>query len=250
MDKDINIRVAIGDNAPPTPFDAIRDHLDDLLTEAHNWADGTLVDSQAQADEASRLIDDLRKGAKAADDLRVDEKRPLDEAAAEIQARYGVYIADPKNKAPGKVWRAIDALKAAVKPYLDRLEAKRRAEAERARLAAEEALRVAGEAARAAQAHDLAAQEAAEELVTAARQADAAAKQIENARPQARGGERAMGLRKTFTPVIIDRRACLAHYCATQPETVAAFLLTLAEADVRAGKRQLPGVRVDEGSKL
>lgn len=252
MDLSPNPRVAIGDNAAPDPFGAIRVNLDDLLIEAHNYADGAVVENQAQADEASRLIDELRKGGYAADDLRALEKAPLDEQIEEIQTRYNEYIAGLKTKhsKPGKVVRAIDALKAAVKPYLDRLEAERRAEAERARLAAEEAQRIASDAARAAQAHDLAAQEAAEELVTAARQAEAAAKQIENERPQARGGDRAMGLRKTYTPVIVDRKACLTHYVVTQPETVAAFLLTLAKADVRAGKRQLPGVRVDEGTVL
>jgi hypothetical protein len=174
----------IGHNNPPepTPFEAVKVNIEDLLTEAHNWADGTTVQTQAQADDASRLIEDLRLAAKAADDLRVQEKKPHDDAIAEIQARFNVYIADPKTKNPGKVWKAIDALKACVKPFLDKLEAERLAAVEKARQEAVEAARIAAEAARAAQASDLAAQEAAEELVQAAHQAEAQARQIENAR--------------------------------------------------------------------
>jgi hypothetical protein len=65
----------MGHNKPPeaTPYEAIRVHLDDLLTEAANWADGSGVENQAQADEVSRLIEDLRLGLQAADDARVKE---------------------------------------------------------------------------------------------------------------------------------------------------------------------------------
>lgn len=126
-----NPRIHMGANNPPeaTPFEAIKVNIEDLLIEAHNWADGTEVTTQAQVDEAGRLISDLEQAAKAAEAQRVAEKKPLDEQIAEIQARYNVYIADRKNKTPGKVWKAIDALKATVKPYLDRLEAERRAKA-------------------------------------------------------------------------------------------------------------------------
>jgi len=244
----------LGHNNPPedtkSPFDAIKVHIEDLLAEAHNWADGTTVESQAQADEASRLIDDLRKAAQAAADVQASEQRPHDEAIAEIRERYRPLIQDPKTKNPGKVWKAIDALKACVKPYLDRLEAERRAAAEEARRQAEEAQRIAAEAARAASASNLAAREEAEELVAAAAQADAAAKRIENAKTQARGGERAMGLRKTYTPVLTDRKAALMHYISEQPDEFVALLMRLAWADVRAGKRQLPGFVVEEGTTL
>lgn len=242
--EEANPRAVVGGNNPPNPFEAVRIHMDDLLVEAHNWADGTVVETQEQADEASRLIDDLRKAAKAADDLRVEEKRPLDEAIAEIQARYNVYIADPKTKSPGKVWKAIDALKATVKPFLDKLKAEQEAAAAKARQEAEEAARRAAEAARAAAASDLAAQEQAEELVRAAQRAEADAKRAENAKAQAKGGERALGLRTTYRAVMTDRRAALVHYAATQPEALTAFLQGLADADVRRSIRTIPGFNV------
>lgn len=248
---DADVIAGLGHNQPPlTPFETIKLHIEDLLLEAYNWADGTMVESQEQADEASRLVDDLRKAAKAAEDLRVEEKKPLDEAIAEIQARFGVYIAAPQNKVPGKVWKAIDALKATVKPYLDKLEAERLAAAEQARQAAEEAARVAAEAARAAQTNDLAAQDAAEDLIQAAARAEADARQIENSRTQARGGERAMGLRTVHVAVMTDRKAALLHYLVAQPEAVVALLQKLADQDVREGKRTVPGFDIRAETRL
>lgn len=242
----------IGANGPPEPTtrEALTTHLSDLLAEAHNWADGTEVYSQEQADEASRLIDELRKGANAAEEQRKAEKKPHDDAAAEVQAFWGTWIADPKTKNPGKVWKAIDALKACVKPYLDRLEAERQEAARKAREEAEAAARAAAEAARAAAASDLAAQEAAEDLIRAAEQAEADAKRIENAKSQARGGERALGLRKIFVAVMTDRKAALLHYVAQQPEAFVDLLQRLADQDVRAGKRQIPGFTVEQRTAL
>ena len=91
-----------------TPFDLIAEDADGLLTEARNWADGQPVASQAQADDVSRLIEALRLNAKAADDARKEENRPHDEAKAAVQAKYAPLWADPKTKAPGKVFKAID----------------------------------------------------------------------------------------------------------------------------------------------
>lgn len=242
----------IGDNNPPplTPWDTIKAHMDDLLVEAHAWADGTEVDSQVQADEASRLIDELRKAMAVADDLRVKEKKPLDEQAAEIQARYNAYIADPKNKVPGKVHKAIAALKATVKPYLDRQEAARLAALDEARKEAAAKAAAAVEAARAAAPSDLAAQESAEAMIAQAKGALRDARQIETSRVQARGGERAMGLRTVWKPHMTDPRAALSHYAVNQREALIDFLQKLAETDVREGKRTIPGFEVKSETVL
>src|SRR3546814_3922920 len=79
-------------------WDAIQAHMDDLLTEARNWADGEAIDNQAKADEIGKLRQQLQDAAKLADDARVEEKRPLDEQIAAIQARYNVYIAPLKQR--------------------------------------------------------------------------------------------------------------------------------------------------------
>lgn len=243
----------IGHNSPPpSPYEAIKAHLDDLLTEARNWADGAGVENQEQADEISRLIEELRQGAQAADNARLEEKAPFDKIIDEIQERYNAYIGGLKSKVknPGKVVTAIDALKATLKPYLDRLEAEKRAKEAEARKAAEEAAAKAAEAMRAAEATDLAAREEAEELVNAAKRAEAEANRAANDKAHASGGSRAMGLRRTYTAVMTDRKAALVHYITTQPESVTAYLQGLADADVRRGLRQIPGFDVVEGTAL
>lgn len=242
----------VGHNNPPEPttFDAIKAHLDDLLTEARNWADAAEVENQAQADEISRLIEDLRQGLQAADDARVTEGEPFRAQLDEIQSRYNVYIAPTKNKAPGKVPLAIESLKATLKPFLDKLrEAQLAAEAE-ARRIAQEAADKAAEAALAAQAGDLAAREAALALEDEARHAANAATRAANERAQARGGSKAMGLTRTYTPIMEDRKVALLHYIVARPEEFETLLVRLATEDVRAGKRTIPGFRVEEGTRL
>lgn len=247
-----NPRAVMGGNNPPEPttFETIKTHMEDLLVEAHNWADGTEVTTQAQADEAGRLISDLEQAARAAEAQRVAEKKPLDDQVAEIQARYNAYIADRKNKVPGKVWKAVDALKATVKPYLDKLEAERLAKAEEARQAAQKAAEEAAESARAAQASDLGAQEAAEAKIAEARAMESAARSLETSRVQLHGGERAKGLRTTWTPVLADPGAALRHYIAQRPDDVKAVLLGWAKSDVANGARKLPGFDIIEGTTL
>lgn len=244
-------RLGIGANGPPepSPFEAVKVNMEDYLLEARNWADGVAVETQEQADKVSKLIEDLRLSAEAADGVRKQEKAPLDVKIAEIQDRYNVYIAPMTNKKPGSVPKAIDALKAVLKPFLDKLEEVRKAEAEKARKEAQEAEDKAREAIKSASGN-IEAQEVAEALAEAADEAARQARNIENSRSQARGGSRAMGLKKTFTPVMIDRKAALYHYIAINPDAFERLLQDLAETDVREGKRQIPGFRVDEGTKL
>jgi hypothetical protein len=137
-----------------------------------------------------------------------------------------------------------------VKPYLDRLETEKREAAEAARKIAEQAQMEAAAAAKAAGANDLAAQEAAEEKIAEAAKLQAAANRAANDKAQARGGSRAMGLTRTYTPVMTDRKAALLHYLAAQPDAIVACLQGLAEADVREGKRQIPGFEIKEGTRL
>ena len=112
----------IGHNAPPaaTPFEAVAVHLDDLLTEARAWADGTPVATQAQADELSFLIDQLRKGGQAAEKLRKAEKQPHMDAARAVDERFRPLTEGAE--------RAIAATKRTLGAWLEALDAKRRAE--------------------------------------------------------------------------------------------------------------------------
>ena len=230
-----------------TPFDLIADHLEDLIAEARNFADGEPVASQGQADAVSALIESLRIAAKDADAERVRENKPHDDAKAAVQARYNVWIAPLTNKVPGKVFKAIDALKACLQPYLAKLDAEKR-EAERiAREAADKAARDAAEAMRAAAANDLQAREEAEALIAQAEAAQKVAKAAAGDKAHATGGSRAMGLRSVWRATVTDAQAAAAHYWRTNPDAFAVLLQKLADDDVRSGKRSgIPGVEIVE----
>jgi hypothetical protein len=253
MADDANPRIFEGANNPPlSPFEAVSIHIEDLLIEARNWADGQPASNQGQADEISRLIDDLRKAGDAADDLRIEEKTPWDEKIEEIQVRYNVYIGGLKSKVknPGKVVVAIDALKAALKPYLDKLAAEKRAAEEAAQAEAARAAAAAAEAMRSAASDDLEAREAAEDLVETARLAEAAASRAAHDKAQAHGGSRALGLKKFYRPELVAPGEALRHYAVERNAELKDFLLGLAVADVREGKRQIPGFKVVEDTRL
>jgi len=230
----------IGHNNPPepTPFERAEAQIIALFDEAKNWLDGEGITSQAQADDVSKLLDMIRKAKKAADEARAEEKRPYDEAAKEVQERYKPLLT--------RCDLAADAAKKALAPYLAKIEAEKRAKAEAARREAEEKARAAQEAIRAAALTDLAAREKAEALIQDAKKADAAAKRAENDKAHAKGGSRAVGLRTTYRPVMTDGREAARHYWIERRADVEAFFLSLAEKDVNAGKRSIPGFEIIE----
>jgi hypothetical protein len=233
-----------------TPFDLIAEHLEGLIDEARNFADGEPVANQGQADAVSALIESLRIAAKDADAERVRENKPHDDAKAAVQAKYAPLIADPKNKNPGKVWKAIDALKACLQPYLAKLDAEKR-EAERiAREAADKAAKDAAEAMRAAAANDLQAREQAEALIADAEAAQKAAKAAAGDKAHASGGSRAMGLRSVWKAELKDAQIAAGFFWKRDPSVFNAFLQKLADEDVRAGKRSIPGFDVTEARVL
>lgn len=251
-----------GHNNPPedTPavtgqsFGALKTHAEDLLTEARNWADGAAIETDAQASEVARLIRSLQSAGNLLDDARVAEKSPLDVQIAEIQERYNALIAGlkSKNAKPGTITRAINALDATAKKWLLAKDAEKKA---RETAAAAEAQRLADEARAAQEAatpDDLGAMEAAAEAMDGAIAAQREANRIANETVSVKGsdGSRAIGLRKVYRPVLQDtkegRQAALIHYATSRPDDLKAFLIGRAEADVRAGKRQIPGFDVIE----
>jgi len=241
----------IGHNAPPesTPFEAVKVHVEDLMIEARNWADGQPIERQEEADAVARLIDDFRAAYKAADEARKEEARPFDEGKAEVQARYGALIADTKGQ-KGTIVRALEALKATLTPWLQAKERERLAAETEART---EAARKAQEAAQATQSinpADIGSVEQAEALVADAKDAAREADQLARDRSHAKGDGRAIGLRRVFVAVMNDRRAALNHYAATRPDDLVAFIQKLADEDVRAGKRQIPGFDVIVQSRV
>src|ERR1044071_4924172 len=139
----------MGHNNPPDPFLAIKVHVDDLMTEARAWCDGSAIETQQQADTVAKLIDEFRAASKAADEARKEEAKPFDEGKAAVQAKYAELIAETKGQT-GVIPRALNALKATLTPWLQKLERERREREEAARKEAEEKAKAAAEALRAA----------------------------------------------------------------------------------------------------
>lgn len=256
-DGEENPRAVIGGNNPPeetptavTPatWATLKIHMDDLL-DLVRGVTGVEIAEQAQADQIGKMLRDLQDAAKAADQARVAEKAPLDEAAKEIQDRYNEYIAPLKNKTPGLVSKAEAALKNQIGAWLKKQDDAR---IERERAAKEAADKAASEALAAHQAaktsDDLDQIDAAEELMAAAEAASIELRQIEKSKAQVKGDFRAIGLRSIWKPVRIEGEGgkALSHYARTQPQRVIAFIEMLAAEDVKAGIRSIPGFNIIE----
>lgn len=205
---------------------------------AQQFLDGQPIETQAQADDVGQLLGKLREARQGADAQRKIEKAPHDEAAKAVQAAW-VPLLD-------RVALAEQVAKRALAPFLTAQEAIAQAAAAKAREEAQLAAQVAQRALGDCAAYDLAGREEAERLLKLAGKADRAAGKAEKAKPMAAGLGRAVSLRSVWTPSLVDPMAALRHYRETQPEALKTWLFEQAHADVRAGKREIPGFTVTE----
>lgn len=239
MADDANPRAIIGDNAPPapSPYEAIKVHIDDLYAEAKNWLDGEPITTAGQAEAVETLLGMIREAEKAADEARKLENEPFDHGKAAVQERYNLLIGKTKT-VTGKTVLAADACKAALLPWREAQEAERRAAAEAARKEAEAKAAIAAEAARSAAADNLTAREEAEARVKEAEQAATLANRAEKA------ATTGSGLRTTYKPALVDGVVAARHYWETRRSDCEEFFTSLAREEVRAGKRQIPGFEI------
>lgn len=221
-----------------TPFDELAIEIDDLYAEARNWADGEPVVSQEQCDALAALDKALHGAGRRMDVLRIEEKRPLDEAVKAIQDRFNPYIQPGK----GKVARAREALNPLIVAWRNKVLAEKEAAALKARIEADAELQKAREQMQAS-AGDLAGREQAEEQLALAKEADAFASRRE------KGAATGNGLRPIFRPVLTDLDAAVRHYWQTRRDDFELLVIELAGKDVRAGKRSIPGFEVKEEAR-
>ncbi len=213
-------------NNPP-PFEAFSLHVEELFALVSDTVAGAVVETDEQDAALDALLDDLRKAKKDADAERAAEKKPHDDAAAEVQARWKPLLA--------RCDMAVAEIKRLLTPYRD---AKQRAKDEAARQAREEAAakqQAAQEALRASD--DLEARFAAEQQLKQASKLTAVANKIDRS-PK--------GFRTTYRVEVTDFKALLKHYMARRPDVVKAWLAEQADRDVRSGVRDIPGVNVIE----
>jgi hypothetical protein len=213
-------------NSPP-PFEAFSLHIEELFALVSGTTNGAVVETDEQDAALDALMDDLRKARKDADAERAAEKKPHDDAAAEVQARWKPLLA--------RCDMGVAEIKKLLTPYRD---AKQKAKDEAARKAREEAAereRAAQEALR--QSDDLEARFAAEEDLKQARKLTAVANKIDRS---------ATGLRTRWTAAVTDYKALLRYAMDRRPELVKDWLADLADSEVRAGARSIPGVDIKE----
>lgn len=224
-----------------TPFDEIVLEIDELYAEVGNWADGTDIET----DEQDAFLDDLDKrllkAGQKADELREAEKAPLDDQVKAIQAKYHPLIGNTKA-GKGRVPKAREALQ----PIRARYRAKKEAAklAASAKAAAEAAaLKAKADAEMQASTGNLAAREAAEETLALAKEAE---KFAGRQHKQATTG---LGLRTIPQATVTDFTAASRHYWSARQDAFRDLVQSLADADVRGGKREIPGVTVTEIKK-
>lgn len=214
-----------------TPFDAAKLAVDDLFAEAEVWLNGDGIASQGEAEAVETLLDLARKAKKEADESRKVENEPFDTGKAEVQARY-----NPVLKRADMI---ADTCKKVLQPWRDKVAAEKAAIAEQDRREAEDIRRKAEEAMRAS-AGNITARADAEQLLSSAKLAEKDAKKADKA------ATHGLGLRTTYTVTMSDATAAARHYWADKRAECETFFIGLAERDVRAGKREIPGFLIIE----
>lgn len=227
---------AIGHNQPPDPFEAFTLHLDDLDEQARQFLDGSPIETEAQAEDVSRILNMLRKARNDAGEARKAEKKPHDDAAKAVQAKWTPLLA--------RAELAANVAKNVLSPWLQAKEEAVREAAEEAQREAERQAQKAREAAANVSEGDLAGQTVARALQENAAHASKQAARLAKSPVHAKGGERATGLRTYYEAEITDPVAFIRWAWAHRQSDVTAFLEGLAETEARAGPRDIPGLKM------
>lgn len=240
---DVNPRAVIGGNGPPpASAEVYETEISRLFGEVAAWLDAGPIPNQDVADDISNLLSEVREAVKRADTARKTEKEPYDKAAKAVDATFNPIIS--RGKA------AAECCKSALTEWLRKVDAEKRREAEAKRVEAER-LKSEAEAAIRASSGKLAERDAAERLLNDAKRADRTASKAEKNAAVAGAGDmgRAVSLRTVYVADLVNPAAALAHYKREAPDALKQFLITLAERDVRAGKREIPGFDVRQEKK-
>lgn len=198
----------LGHNLPPDPIgDICAIYESDRIT-AESWADGALVENEAQMNEADAIRKSMREWRLALEKGQKDATTPLRAAYQAELDRWKPYIEDAK--------RIEGCLVAAVGDFKKRIAAEK-VEAERkARAEAEAKMRAAEEAARRANAADLEAQREAEAKMREAREAVHVAAEAKR--------DQVKGLRTVTKYEITDHRALLNWIARNRRSDITAFI--------------------------
>lgn len=234
----MNAPATIGDNLPPDPFLLFNESINDLLIEANNYLDGKAIENEDQEAAVASILTRLRRETGAADDQRKAEKKPHDDAGKEVQAKWQPLLRRAEI--------GVECAKSALSAFLRKKEAAQRAAAQAAIEEARKQAEAAAQAAQQARPGDMADQTTARILQENAADAQKRADKLGKAKVQAKGGERAVGLRTTYRAEITDATAFVRWVWANRRDEMAAFLAEVAARESRSGPRGIPGIIVHE----
>lgn len=216
----------MGHNNPPDPMDEVLAPFGDYITEAENWLDGGVVETEAQMHAVDTLAREIRSARSAIDKARKAVTEPLHAAWKAEVARW--------KPTEDDLDRIQKGLAAAVDGFKRRLAAER-AEAERAARAEADA--------KARAAHD-AAMRASDTDLEAQRAAAAATADAERAAKAAQAAARAndvKGLRTVWRHEITDHKALLNWIARNDRDALTRFIEDYATAHHK--QRPMDGVR-------
>lgn len=211
----------IGHNNPPA-LEAHSLHIEDLFTMANGA--GAVEDDRAE-EALDNLLDDLRQAKKAADTERATEKKPHDDAAKAVQAKWKPLL-DRCDMASLQIKKLLTPYREAKQKAKDAAAAKAREEAAEKLAQAQAALK---------QPDDLEARFEAETQFAAAKKLTAVANKLDRT-PN--------GLRTRWTHRIVHRRDLLNHVIDRYPEDLADLLNGLVRSKIAEGVRTMPGVEI------
>ncbi len=242
---DINEHFAgAGHNAPPDSLDALQARVDELVSTANRWAtERPVITDTDMAEKCATFIGQVQAELKAIEKSRKAEKAPHTEAGKAVDTKYQPMLAVLK--------KCKDVLNPLRTAWLQRIERERERAANQARAEAEAKSRAADvtlhayEEAKRARLGDVVGTAIA--VDAAIEESDAANKEAERiatsrARIESPHGQRATSLRTYWHARLTDVDQALCHY-ADRPE-LAEQLTKFANADARAGARDIPGFEV------
>lgn len=218
----------IGHNGAP-PFEAFSLHIEELFSTVAATTAGAVVETDEQEAQLDALMDDMRKAGKDANAERAAEKKPHDDAAKAVQAKWKPLI--------DRCDMGVAEIKRLLTPYRTAKQAKADAEAEAAR---QEAAARHAAAQSALQSDDLEQRFAGEADLAAAKKLEVVANKI---------GRAPTGLRTNYRAEVTDMTAFARWAWANRRSEVEAFFTDLAAQEARRGPVQIPGLIIHTDRK-
>lgn len=225
-------------NISSDPFQAMEQEIMDLVEQSERWLATTVVDEQAKADKARNWQNMLKQAWTRAYNMRDAEKRPHDEKAAAVQAKFRPLL-DHAD-------RAAKALKTAYERFMiaedERLKRAAQIKYEAERAAAEtERKRIAAERAKLMEDDPIAA------LTSPEPEMPEIPSEPEETKVRVGGGSgRRAGLRSEWVPTIVDYDKAAAHFIHHSAVRVVVEKLVAAETKLHKNDTKIPGVAVRE----